>query len=124
MINEKIYQRIYNEISSFVSDQWERIVIYLEYGEESYTFSFYVKIGGQYIKCFDLPEVSEEDLMLAFRKIDKIVNKERESLQGQLWTNMTMTIEADGNMHAFYDYTDLSENAYKYGKQWKKQYLD
>ncbi len=123
MINEKVYQGIYNEISRFVPEKWDRIVVYLEYGEDSYAYSFYVKMNGQYTKCFDLPRISEEELMFAFKQIDNMVMKERSKAEGSLWTNMTMIIETDGKMHVDFDYTDLSENAYKYSKQWKKAYL-
>ena len=61
--------------------------------------------------------------MFAFKQIDNMVMKERSKAEGSLWTNMTMIIEPDGKMHVDFDYTDLSENAYKYSKQWKKAYL-
>ena len=123
MMNEKIYQLIYDEISEFLPKGWKRAVIYLEYGEDSYSFSFFIKEKEQYIKCYDLTGVTEDELMNTFKRIDKAVLEERKKSTGNLWTNMTMVVTDDGSMHTDYDYTDLSENAYQYKKNWKKRYL-
>ena len=123
MLNEKTYQSIFDKVSAFLPDGWERLVVYLEYGEDSYSFSFYVKQNGEYVKCYDLPGVSEDKLMNAFQLIDKEVLKEREKTKSDLWSNMTMIVDNNGNMHTDFDYTDLSEGSYKYSKNWKAKYL-
>lgn len=123
MLNNKIYQTIYDEICGFLPDSWDKLVVYLEYGEASYSMAFYVKEQSKYIKCFDLPGITDDELMSAFSRIDKAVMKERRQEKGELWTNMTMLLTPDGNMHTDFDYTDLSENAYQYSKDWKKKYL-
>ena len=123
MLNEKLYQSIFDKVSAYLPDEWERLVVYLEYGEDSYSFSFYVKQKGKYVKCYDLPGVSEDKLMNTFKLIDNEVLKERKKTRGDLWSNMTMTVSNDGSMHTDFNYTDLSEGAYKYSKKWKAQYL-
>ena len=123
MLNEKLYQNIFDRISVFLPDGWERLVVYLEYGEDSYSFSFYVKQKGKYVKCYDLPGISEEELMNAFKLIDKEVLEERKKTKRDLWSNMTMTVDNDGNMLTDYDYTNLSVGSYKYSKHWKAKYL-
>lgn len=123
MLNEKVYQLIFDEISSFLPNDWERLVIYLEYGEDSYSFSFFVKKQNHYTKCYDLSGINEDELFKTFDLIDNVLQKERKKSNGNKWTNMTMVVTNDGSMHTDYDYTDLSENAYKYRKNWKKQYL-
>lgn len=122
MINEKMYQGIYDYLDEFLPIGWDRLIVYLEYGEASYTFSFYVRVNGQYVKCYDLPDVSDDRLAMSFKNIDKIVAKER-SKEKELWSNMTMIVEKSGNMHVDLDYTDLSEATYQYKKNWKKKYL-
>lgn len=122
MINPSIYQTIFDEITAFINEKWERIVIYLEYGRTSYSFAFYVKESGKYTKCYSLKDVDEDKLMDAFRRIDKQVSEERES-EKATWTNMTMVVDSTLNMKTDFDYTDLSENAYEYSNNWKKQYL-
>ncbi|MCR5500794.1 MAG: antitoxin YezG family protein [Acetatifactor sp.] len=122
MINEIIYQNIYDEIEKFLLPEWDRLVIYLEYGEASYSFSFYVRSNGNYTKCYDLPQVSEENLTRSFETIDALLEKER-SNNKESWSNMTIVIEKPNNMHADFDYSDLSEGTYQYKKDWKKKYL-
>lgn len=122
MINEKIYQNIYDEFDKYLGNGWEKLVVYLEYGKASYSFSFYVRVKGKYIKCYDLPNASEKELVESFAKIDKKVSEER-AKEKEPWTNMTLVIENSGKMHADMDYTDISEGTYRFKKDWKKKYL-
>ena len=89
----------------------------------SYSFSFYYKDGKKYTKCFDIQNISEDALFAAFKKIDKVIAPERKKTKGDLWSNMTMLVDADGNMHTDFDYTDLSSGTYQFKKAWKKKYL-
>ncbi len=121
-MNGKVFQKIYDEIDRFLPEKWDKLVIYLEYMEGGYSFSFFVKQGKEYVKCYDLPGLNEDALMKSFEKIDKVLNKERKS-EKESWTNMTMLVKPDGDMHTDFDYTDLSEGSYKYKKEWKAKYL-
>lgn len=123
MIDDKTYQNICDELGRFLLSGWKKIVVYLEYGEGSYAFSFYEKIGDKYVNGYDLPGVKEKDIDAAFRKIDKLILKERRRGEKDLWTNMTMVITKAGDMKADFDYTDLSEGTYQFKKNWKKKYL-
>ena len=123
MLNDGVFQMIFDEISLYLPDRWDRTVIYLEYGESSYSFSFYVKSTGHYTKCFDLPEIDEDQLLRSFKKIDKVVSLERRKESGNQWSNMTMIVDNKGNMHTDFDFTDMTESAYQYSKAWKKKYL-
>ncbi len=123
MMNEKVYQTVFNTIAPLLPEDWDKLVVYLEYGEDSYSFSFFYSDGKKYVKCFDIPTISEETLFSAFKKIDQIVTHERDKIKGELWSNMTMVIDSDGNMHTDFDYTDLSSGTYQYKKAWKKKYL-
>ena len=122
MMNDKIYQMIFNELFVFLPSEWSSVVIYLEHGEEAYSYSFYVKVGREYEKCFDL-DISENNLFAAFARIEKEVSKERSKLD-KCWSNMTMIVDNEGNMKTAFDYTDLSSGNYKYKKEWKKKYLN
>lgn len=121
MMNDKIYQMIFNEVVDFLPSEWTNVVIYLEHGEEAYSYSFYVKVSGKYVKCFDL-DISENELFAAFARIEKKVSKERSKLD-KCWSNMTMIVDDEGNMKTAFDYTDLSHGNYQYKKAWKKKYL-
>lgn len=122
MMDKKIYQNIYDELSGYLKSDFSKLVVYLEYGENSYSFSFYAKKENEYIKCYDLKGVSESALDKSFAKIDSFVAPER-AKEKHLWSNMTMTLDKDGNMHADFDYTDLSNGTFQYKKEWKKKYL-
>lgn len=122
MMNEKVFQKIYDELDKYLLEGWTKLVAYFEYGVGSYSFSFYEKIGNKYIKCYDLDGVEEDSIDKSFKKIDKILLKERKN-DKNCWTNMTMVVSSEGNMHSDFDYTDLSEGNYKYKKQWKEKYL-
>ena len=123
MLEEKTYQKIYDEIYIFLTSDWEKLIVYLEYGEGSYSYSFYEKTKSGYINGYDLPEVSERAIDNSFKKIDKLVLKERNKDKDDQWTNMTMVVTKTGDMHTDFDYTDLSEGKYQFKKNWKKKYL-
>ncbi len=123
MITGKTFQLMYDEVSKVLPNQWEKLVIYLEYGEDAYSYAFYISENNKYINGYDIPNISEEKIAMCFRNIDKAVLKERNASKEDLWTNMTMIVESTGAMHTDFDYTDLSEGAYAYKKAWKKKYL-
>ena len=123
MINDKIYQSIFDEVYKYLPSAWDKVVIYLEYGESSYSISFYVKKNGKYTKCYDLDGISDEEFYQSFKKINQNVMLKRNGITGDIWSNMTMVVEHSGKMHVDYDYTDLTEKAYQYSKRWAKIYL-
>lgn len=123
MLQKKTFQIIFNEVSKCLPQNWKRVVIYIEYGEDAYSYAFYAKVNGQYINGYNLPGASEQQIAESFRTIDKAILKERNESADRLWTNMTMIVDDDGTMHTDFDYSDLSTGAYKYKKQWKAKYL-
>ena len=123
MMGDKTYQRIYDELYKYLTPDWEKFIVYLEYGEGSYSFSFYEKTKSRYINGYDIPGISEKGIDESFRKIDKMVLKERKKAKDDLWTNMTIVVTKSGNMHTDFDYSDLSEGKYQYKKNWQKKYL-
>lgn len=123
MMQKKTFQNIFNEIIKCLPEEWERLVIYLEYGNDAYSYAFYVKADGKFINGFDLPNASENKIADCFRNIDNIILKERKASKDKPWTNMTMIVDNDGTMHTDFDYTDLTEGTYRYKKLWKQKYL-
>ena len=123
MINDYVYQSIFDEVYKYLPDDWDKVVIYLEYGESSYSISFYVKEFGQFIKCYDLNDISDESLYQSFGKINNEVMVQRNLIVGEKWSNMTMVVDRSGKMQVDFDYTDLTEMAYQYSKEWKNKYL-
>lgn len=123
MMNDRTYQKIYDEVADCILPESEKVVIYLEYSENSYSYSFYEKINSKYVNAYDLPGVSEKKIDGAFRRIDKVIMKERRKEKNDFWSNMTLSISKNGDMRADFDYTDLSDGNYQYKKDWKKKYL-
>ena len=123
MLSGEIYQVIFDEISEYLPNFWEKLIVYLEHGQESYSYSFYVKENGKYIKCFDLKEISEDKMYASFARIEKIVSEERKKFCKEVWSNLTMVVNSDGKMKMDFDYTDLSLGNYEYKKNWKEKYL-
>ncbi len=123
MIDERIYQIMNDELDEFLPHGWEKYIVYLEYEESSYTFSFHVKTKSGYVNGYDLPGVSDQEIDDAFKRIDEKVLNERKKETDSLWTNMTMIVMKTGDFHTDFDYTDLSEGAYQFRKDWKKKYL-
>ena len=123
MINKKIYQDIYDELGRYLVPGWEKLIVYLEYGNASYSFAFYIKTKDGYVKCYDLQDVTDKELDESFKKIDKIVSEERKKDLTALWSNMTMIVTSTGDMHTDFNYTYLSEGTDQYKKTWKEKYL-
>ena len=122
MMDNKLFQKVFNEIATLLPSKWDKVVIYLEHGEESYSYSFFVENAGAYTKCFDMDNFSEDEMFTVFSKIEKIVSIERVKCKA-LWSNMTMVVDSTGAMKTDFDYTDLSNGSYQYKKLWKKKYL-
>lgn len=122
-MKDTMFQDVYDIVNAYAPINYNRLVIYLEYGEASYTFAFYAKVGEKYEKCYDWTGFDEKTAWEVFSRIDSIVSPIRKENGGQLWTNMTIVVEADGKFHSDFDYTDLIECAYLYKKEWKKKYL-
>ena len=122
MMNDTIYQRIFNELEKYLPSGWDRVVAYFEFGEASYSFSFYVKEGKSYIKCYDVPDIKDDELYKSFHIIEEMLSDERKN-EKESWTSMTMIVGRDGKMHTEFDYSDLSKGTYQHKKNWKKKYL-
>lgn len=121
---ETIALSIYREIES-LGIPWSQLVFYGEYGETSFLMEFYVKqADSNYIKCFDLPNINEDDLDKLFLKINKTIKPIRQELAENLrWTNFTLELNRDGTFKFNYDYSNLDKSAYQYHMNWKKRYL-
>ena len=125
MRKDRVIQKIFDTIEPFAPNGWAKLVFYAEYDQYSYSMEFYALSDGRFVKCFDLPGVSRNDLIEAFDKIDKALATERKKLSGKnTWTSMTMVVQSDGKVKVDYDYADLTEGAYAYKKAWKKKYLN
>lgn len=122
MVN--IFQFIFNQISEFLPDNWNRLVFRADYTENSYSVKFYINDGNQTISCFELPNVKKEQLIKTFIRIDSELSKERVSMcKEEKWTVMTMCVDSNGHIKTDFDYTDISENYIDYMSSWEQKFL-
>ncbi len=121
-MDDRIFQNIYDELEKYLFFDWTKVVFCFEYGDGSYSFSFYVKNNGIYTKCYDIESLNEKELEESFEKIDKMLIKERNKLEKK-WFIMTMIVERDGEMHTDFDYDYSNVDNYEQKKEWKKRYL-
>lgn len=94
---------------------WDRLVLYGELDESSYEFFYYVKVDGCYIQCYDLPNVSEEDIDELFGALYAICIRNKDSD----WSSFTLTVESSANFSIDYTYGEPDVDRDK----WKAKYL-
>ncbi len=118
------FQEIYDTIAPLLPEEWDKVILYAEYAEDSFEMKFWVKNKNEFIDCFALPTVSEKEVLGAFMDIDELIAPSRNTLNGDdIWTVLTIVISNDGQFHADYSYEDLSENKIEFIAEWKKKYL-
>ena len=117
-------QRVFDCLEPVLPDGWNKLVFYAEYDGASYSMEYYVKSGGSFVKCFDIPGLSRRTLLSTFSEIDEVISSEREKLSGKnLWTNLTMVVQENGRVKVDLGYEDLTEGSYAHKKAWKTRYL-
>lgn len=123
-MNENIFQNVWDKLQDALPEEWKKVIFYAGYMTGSYSMKFYTYFDdGSYKDCFSLPGVEQMQLIRLFMDIDKILSKERKELGKGKWTVLTMAVDDKGNMETDFDYTDISENAIEYEREWKKKYL-
>lgn len=123
-MDNKIFQKVFDNISAFLPQGWKNVVYFAGYTEGSYSMKFYSKNGeGKYIDCFNMPGVTKAALIKAFMNIDKVLSKERKSLGEKKWTVFTMKVDSEGHMKTSFEYEDHSEDMVSYESKWRSKYL-
>lgn len=124
-MNEKIFQEVFDLLQDFLPQNWTKTILFAGYTKGSYSMKYYCRTGnGTFIDCFSLDGVSRANLLKLFVNIDKILSKERESLDdNSRWTVLTMMVDRDGKLKTEFDYDDHSEDMLAYEKEWKKKHL-
>lgn len=119
------FQKIFDILSDNVSDDWQKIVLYAEYGEGSYLIKYFVKTStGKYIDCYAFDFLDERKLNKVFSNINNIIAPARkEASPKDLWYVMTMIVDDTGHFRTEYEYEDISEHSIDYYMEWKKKYL-
>lgn len=119
------FQSLFDLISPYLPADWKTTVVYAEFGETSYSIEFYVACEpNTFIKCFDLPDIDEDELLDSFDDVATILLEQRAGqATGEPWSNMTMTIQSTGDMKTVYDYTSPDKLTFEHKQAWKERYL-
>ena len=124
MMDDSIYQTIYNLLSSVLPNKWDKLVFYVEYLDNSYQMKFFTKSGkNKYIDCFQTVKDTKQ-LMLVFNNIHQAIFPERNKLlKKDKWTVLTYILISDGSFKVYYDYSDHHNNMIGWESEWMKAYL-
>ena len=124
MMNDKIYQDIYNLLSSVLPNKWDKLVFYIEYVDNSYQMKFFTKAGkSKYVDCFQTVKNTKQ-LFLVFNSIHQVVFPERDKLPKKYkWTVLTYVLTHDGTFSTYFDYSDHHKNMIGWENDWMKKYL-
>ena len=123
-MNNELFQNVFDKIQDGLTEDWDKVVIYIAYYAGSYTMKYYVKEGKEgYIDCYNIPGITNAKLGKLFMSLDKIISPEREKLGAKKWTVMTMIVTADGDFKSEFDYSDINDNSLEYEESWQKKYL-
>lgn len=124
-MDERLFQKIFDELQKILPDEWNRVAFFAGYTKGSYSMKYYVDDGKTgYVDCFKLSNVNKSTVIRLFMSIDKIISSERNKLdESKKWTVLSLFIDSEGKITAKFDYTDISENAISYEKEWKEKWL-
>lgn len=122
-MDENLFQNIFDRLSDLLPKDWKTVVFYAGYTQGSYSMKFYVDSGnGQYQDCYNIPEITDLQLIQVFMAIDDEIVSVRNKLE-EKWTVLTLIVDSEGDFKTYFDYTDISETAIEYQIEWEKQYL-
>ena len=124
-MNKVVFQKIYECLVPVLPSNWENIVFYAGYTSGSYSMKYYYKTAdGEYKDCFSQTEVPQNQIVLAFMKIDKVLYPERTSVTGKSpWNVLTMRFDSKGKVDVDFDYSVIDESRIEYEKKWYEKYI-
>ena len=124
-MNNIDYQKLYEQIAVVLPTLWIKVVFRVEYREGSYTMKYYVEESeGKYIDCYSISGVEENDIVKAYKNIDKLLFPEWKKLSpDKRWSLFTLVIKSDGSFKADLSYDDLEKDYEESTACWKKTYL-
>lgn len=116
------YQNIYDYIDPTLPENWQRIVLYAAFRDESCEIKYYVKTD-KYIDCFILTD-DHKNLLQIMRSLYQTISDERNNFDtNEKWKLITVIIESDGTVNSYFDYSDDFWQNPKFMDQWTHSYL-
>ena len=117
------FQKIYDILSDVLPEEWKKVVFRAEYTTGSYTMKYYVQtLSGEYIDCYNLPNISDDSIVDAYIRIDEVVYEARQQEDNtKLWNLMTIVIDNEGRFKTDFQYDVVIDDEHM--KSWTNKYL-
>lgn len=123
-MNNELFQNVFDKIQDGLTEDWDKVVIYIAYFAGSYTMKYYVKEEKEdFVDCYNIPRMTNSKLVKLFMSLDKLISPEREKMGDKKWSVMTMIVTADGDFKSEFDYTNIDDISLEYEESWEKKYL-
>ena len=113
------YQNLFDIVRPSLPEYWDKVVLYFALMPDTYETMYFVRLNNmEYLDCFHLEQDREELLLrlsALYKEVKDINNKE--------CSVITVVIYADGEVHADFDYTRITDNYDSYFESWMKKYI-
>ena len=119
------YQNIFDIVRPSLPENWTRIVFFFAFMLDTCEIMYFVQLNSmEYVDCFHLNQDREELVSKLSRLYKEVQYGMKEITAEKIYSVITVVIDADGNMHADFDYTDITENFDSYYNSWMNQYIN
>ncbi|KAF1677295.1 MULTISPECIES: antitoxin YezG family protein [Bacillus] len=117
---EQLYQKIAEKINDMIPSEWMRVTLYAEILDDSREvyFFFNTQEDEEYIYSHDIPEnfqVSNriyKNMLLDLQDLFDELRDEFKKQSSDIWTNLTLNLERNGEFSIDYDYEDVLASKY------------
>ena len=94
------FQIIYDQLSMYLPEEWEKLVVLISLHDELSEINFYYKVDNEYICALDDGYVSRE-MFNSLSNVLALVRLGRE--KNDVWKTCTIAVCSDGEFKAEYD---------------------
>lgn len=124
MVNSRIFQIIFDELSKYLSPSWEKLIVCNSLSPDCPYGVFFIEQDGEYVKCDNLQYASQEEIENSLNTIHDILSGAIQEDVNDERTVFTMVVEPDGHMNAFFDYCKAKEQQEWLSNGWTQKYLN
>jgi len=124
-MTDSFFQKVYDIIQPTLPEEWEKIVLYAAFMQESCEIKYFVKEFAK-TKFRDCFEIVDNHIFLfgILSDLQNIISAERSTIEKEdQWKFATITIDSEGNFETFYDYSENFWTDLNYGNIWSRKYL-
>lgn len=117
---EQLYQKIAEKINDMIPSEWMRVTLYAEILDDSREVYFFFNTheDEEYIYSHDIPEhfqVSNriyKNMLLDLQDLFDELRDEFKKQSSDIWTNLTLNLDRNGEFSIDYDYEDVLASKY------------